>query len=69
MKKIIYVSIDANAGLSTENLLAWKSLDATENGLVGVYELVEVVEKREAVEVRRKGTKTWVKTANRKRVG
>lgn len=63
MKKVIYVNVDGNSDSGGEDLLAWKTLVAAENGYVGIYELVEVVEKREAVEVRRKGTKAWVKSS------
>lgn len=64
LPKRLYASQDHSDSFGDEDLLAWRHLDATDNGRIGVYELVEELDKREAVELRRKGTKAWFKTTN-----
>lgn len=58
--KLIFITRDENAG-DDENLLAWGTLDSADAGKVAVYRLEEEIEKREAVEIRRKGTGKWFK--------
>ena len=56
----IAVTIDKNAsGPASENLLAWKNLEAADAGSVAVYELVEEFETQDVKRKRRKGTKNW----------
>lgn len=62
----IYVQVDENSdGSNDEDLLAWRSLSATDEGRIGTYELVEEVDRRQVVEVRRKGTTKWFKPESR----
>lgn len=56
----IAVTVDENSsGPASENLLAWKSLEAADAGHVAVYELVEEFETEDVKRKRRKGTKQW----------
>ncbi len=57
---VVYITHDENSN-PPEDLLCWSSLETTDGGQVGVYTLTEVIEKREAVEIRRKGSKKWFK--------
>lgn len=57
-KKIFVAQMD---DVEEEDLLAYRSLDAADDGKVYVYEQVEVLTKRTASEVRRGGSKTWAK--------
>jgi hypothetical protein len=59
----IYVTIDWNAD-GDEYLLARSSVETADVGTVGIYELVETLEKREVTELRRARTKTWFKSAS-----
>jgi hypothetical protein len=60
MPKVIYVMLDPNAD-THDDLLAWSSLESADEGRVAVYTLTEELEKREVVEVRKKGSKAWFK--------
>lgn len=61
LPRLIYVTIDTNSE-GGEDLLAWRSLAATDNGRIGTYRLVEEYDKRETPELRRLGTKAWFKS-------
>lgn len=60
MPKVVYVTLDENSD-GGEDLLAWKSLDSSDSGKVGVYTLTEELDKRKVTEVRRNKTKIWFK--------
>ena len=54
MKKMperVFVTSDPND--TEDGLLAWPSIEAAEDGRVGIYQLVEVVETRKVAELRR----------------
>jgi hypothetical protein len=54
MKKMperVFVTSDPND--VEDGLLAWPSVEAAEDGRVGIYQLVEVVETRKVSELRR----------------
>ncbi len=56
----IAITLDENGeGPPEERMLAWKNLDAADEGQVGIYELVEEFETKEIKKKRRKGTKLW----------
>lgn len=57
--KVVYVT--ASDDCDDEDLLAWRTLASAGEGQIGVYVLEEKLEKREAVEIRKAGTKTWFK--------
>ncbi len=61
----IYVQVDSNADGTDEDLLAWRNLSAVENGRIAVYVINDELDKREAVELRRKGTKVWFKASGK----
>jgi hypothetical protein len=67
MKKMpgtVFVTSDPND--VEDGLLAWPSVEAAEDGRVGIYRLVEVVETRKVAEFRRtKGGKrgNWERSA------
>ena len=58
----ICVTQDQNSD-DENNLLAWPSIHVAESGKVAIYELIEVLEKRDVAEIRREGTKGWFKPA------
>ncbi len=58
--KKIFVTHDPNAD-SGNDLLAWPSLESTDNGKVGIYVLESELDKRTTAEIRRKGSRKWGK--------
>lgn len=57
--KVIYITRDSVC--DDEDLLAWTTISSADVGKVAIYELREVVEKRESTELRRERTKKWFK--------
>ena len=56
----IAVTMDENyEGKPEDSLLAWKNLEAADEGRVAIYELVEEFDTKLVTKKRRKGTKTW----------
>jgi hypothetical protein len=65
MPERVFVTSDPND--EEDGLLAWPSVEAAEDGTVGIYQLVEIVETRKVAEIRRiKGGKRgdWERTKN-----
>jgi hypothetical protein len=55
----IAITFDENAPIGEPSMLAWKNLNAADEGKVAVYELVEEFDTKLVTKKRRKGTKTW----------
>jgi hypothetical protein len=51
MPQRVFVTSDPND--TEDGLLAWPSVEAADDGRVGIYELIEIVETRTATEIRR----------------
>ena len=58
LPQVVYISSEPDSD-SNDDLSAWPSFSGAPNGIVATYQLVEVCEKRDAVEVRKLGTKSW----------
>ena len=61
----LYATIEGNTEGNQEDLLAWRTIDSADDGRVGVYVLEEELDKRQATELRRDGTKKWFKARSR----
>ena len=68
LPRLIYVQFDEKTGDETdEYLLAWKDVTSTVPGRLGVYQLTEEIDRRDTVEIRRKGSRQWFKPSARLR--